>query len=114
MRLLLAAALLALAGAAQAADRPDPAVLEHGSAVFQKWCGPCHAAGPAHPGTQALHAKYGASKPDALEQRRDLTPELVRYYVRHGVSVMPFFRKTEITDADLDALGAYLSARPRN
>jgi hypothetical protein len=30
--------------------------------------------------------------------------------VRDGISVMPFFRKTEISDADLDALTAYLTA----
>jgi mono/diheme cytochrome c family protein len=108
MRLALTAALIALAGQGAAAERPDAAVLQHGGAVFQKWCAPCHAAGPGHPGTQALHAKYGSAKPDALEQRLDLTPETIRFYVRHGVSVMPFFRKTEITDADLDALDAYL------
>jgi mono/diheme cytochrome c family protein len=33
----------------------------------------------------------------------------VRYYVRNGVSVMAHFRKTEISDADLDALAAYLA-----
>jgi mono/diheme cytochrome c family protein len=29
--------------------------------------------------------------------------------VRNGVYVMPFFRKTEISDAELEALAAYLS-----
>jgi hypothetical protein len=29
--------------------------------------------------------------------------------VRTGVSVMPFFRKTEISDAELDALSKYLA-----
>jgi len=29
--------------------------------------------------------------------------------VRTGVSVMPPFRKTEISDADLEALAAYLA-----
>jgi hypothetical protein len=33
--------------------------------------------------------------------------------VRHGVSVMPFLRKTEISDADLDALAAYLTRNQR-
>jgi mono/diheme cytochrome c family protein len=31
--------------------------------------------------------------------------------VRRGVSVMPPFRKTEISDEDLNALAAYLSKR---
>jgi len=33
----------------------------------------------------------------------------VRHIVRTGISVMPQFRKTEISDAELDALAAYLS-----
>jgi len=32
--------------------------------------------------------------------------------VRRGVSIMPFFRKTEVSDADLAAITAYLT-RPR-
>ncbi len=32
-----------------------------------------------------------------------------RQFVRKGVSVMPFFRKTEISDTELDALAAFLS-----
>lgn len=87
----------------------DDAVIHQGMAVFQKWCAPCHAPGPKHPGTQALQALYKGEKPAALEQRTDLTPKLVDYFVRTGVSVMPPFRKTEIGDKDLAALGAYLS-----
>jgi mono/diheme cytochrome c family protein len=33
--------------------------------------------------------------------------------VRTGVSVMPPFRKTEISDADLEALAAYLAPKPQ-
>ncbi len=61
-------------------------------------------------GTVALARKYqGTDTPAALEQRTDLSPELVRHVVRHGVKSMPFFRKTEIGDADLDDLATYLS-----
>jgi mono/diheme cytochrome c family protein len=38
-------------------------------------------------------------------------PELTRSFVRTGVSVMPPFRKTEISDADLEALAAYLAPK---
>jgi mono/diheme cytochrome c family protein len=34
---------------------------------------------------------------------------LAASFVRSGVSVMPPFRKTEISDADLAALAAYLA-----
>ena len=84
---------------------------QHGHDVFQKWCAPCHAPGPDHPGTDALDAKYQGEKPAALEQRTDLGVSDVRKFVRHGVSIMPFFRKTEISDADLDALAAYLARK---
>ncbi len=112
MRLLvLAAALGAAVPAVALAAAPAPSV-QRGHEVFDRWCAPCHAPGPGHPGTQSLEAKYKGSKPGALEQRTDLTTELTRFYVRTGVSIMPFFRKTEVSDADLAALGAYI-ARPR-
>ena len=53
---------------------------------------------------------YKGAKPAMLEERTDLTPEIVKHFVRTGVTVMPFFRKTEINDADLDALALYLSS----
>jgi mono/diheme cytochrome c family protein len=103
----LVGALAAISGAAQAQDAV------RGSEVFQNWCAPCHAPGPRHPGTQALDVLYKGAKPAALEQRTDLLPELTRAFVRTGVSVMPPFRKTEISDADLDALAAYLAPKPQ-
>ncbi len=97
-----------LAGGAQAADQPTGAQAA-GRAVFQKWCSPCHGVGADKPGTVALGALYKGAKPALLEERTDLTPQIVKQFVRHGVSVMTFFRKTEISDADLDALADYLS-----
>uniref|UniRef100_A0ABX1PGZ3 C-type cytochrome n=2 Tax=Aromatoleum anaerobium TaxID=182180 RepID=A0ABX1PGZ3_9RHOO len=82
---------------------------ERGLAVFQEWCVSCHGIGPGHPGTQALDHRYQGALAGALEQRTDLSPEIVKAFVRNGISVMPFFRKTEISDAELDALGAYLA-----
>lgn len=87
----------------------EEATLRKGHDVFQYWCAACHGRSDGAPGTLALAALHQGTKPALLEERTDLTPELVRHYVRHGVSVMPFFRKTEISDADLDALGAYLA-----
>jgi mono/diheme cytochrome c family protein len=102
-----AGVLAAVGGSVQAQDSA------RGDAVFQNWCAPCHAPGPRHPGTQALEALYKGAKPAPLEQRTDLVPELTRSFVRTGVSVMPPFRKTEISDADLDALAAYLAPKSR-
>jgi (+)-pinoresinol hydroxylase len=111
-RAQIALALLAL-GVAAHAVAADDAQVQQGKVVFDKWCAPCHAPGPAYPGTVALDALYKGKRPGALEQRTDLTPALVAQFVRRGVSVMPFFRKTEVSDAELAALGAYLSKKRR-
>lgn len=79
-----------------------------GRTVFNRWCVQCHGQGAEMPGTNALAAKYRSAVPALLEERVDLTPEVVRQFVRHGVSIMPTFRKTEISDRELAALGAYL------
>ena len=50
-----------------------------------------------------------SSIPAVLEERTDLVPEFVKVIVRQGVSFMPQLRKTEISDADLEALAAYLA-----
>ncbi|MEP7244303.1 MAG: cytochrome c [Gammaproteobacteria bacterium] len=80
-----------------------------GRAVYTKWCVPCHGRGPGHPGTTALAAVYQNTKPPALEDRMDLTVTAIKQSVRKGVLVMPYFRKTEISDTELDALAAYLA-----
>ncbi len=93
--------------AAQISDRA--ARISQGQQVFERWCSACHARGPYHPGTASLAVAYEGNVPAALEERDDLTPEVVAHFVRNGVWSMPPFRKTEITDAELEALGAYLS-----
>jgi mono/diheme cytochrome c family protein len=104
---LLVAAAAALAVFATTAAAQEPAV--RGKQVFDQWCAPCHGDGPGKPGTAALNALYKGQRPALLEERTDLVPELTKQFVRTGVSVMPFFRKTEISDADLEALAAYLA-----
>jgi mono/diheme cytochrome c family protein len=120
-------AALVVAGAATAQDAPFPiaawsrttaavetegSLVERGAAVFNNWCSACHSRGPRNaPGTASLQAKYQGSVPAALEDRRDLTPELVKLFVRNGVAMMAPLRKTEVSDADLEALSAYLTQR---
>jgi mono/diheme cytochrome c family protein len=57
----------------------------------------------------ALRAKYAGQLPALLSERIDLAADYVKYLVRNGVSIMPRARKTEISDAELDAIAAYLT-----
>ncbi|MBZ5501287.1 MAG: cytochrome c [Acidobacteriia bacterium] len=101
--------VLSLLFAGRALAAPDESAVEKGRQVYQKWCLPCHGDGVGKPGTDALAEHYKGQKPAVLEQRSDLTPEMIRQFVRHGVLFMPSFRKTEITDADLAAISSYLT-----
>jgi (+)-pinoresinol hydroxylase len=101
-----------MAGLAAAASLPADESSDAraaGRAVYTKWCAPCHDPGVIHPGTNALTVKYRGVKSGVLLDWKDLAPETVKYLVRHGISVMPQFRKTEISDSDLDALAQFLA-----
>jgi mono/diheme cytochrome c family protein len=126
MKRIGVAVLVALAaGVAMAQDAPIPAwsrtkaavedrgtPVERGAAVFNNWCSACHSRGPQNaPGTSSLQFKYQGSLPAALEDRKDLTAEQVKFYVRNGVAMMAPFRKVEVGDADLEALAAYLTGQ---
>ena len=80
-----------------------------GYAQYQNYCSMCHGEGVGKPGTLALQAKYKGAMAALLDKRTDLTQPLIKTYVRNGLSIMPIFRKTEISDADLDAIAAYLT-----
>jgi len=119
-RIALVVSLIALAAPllAQAAS-PD-----NGKAVFEKWCLPCHGSRVAtgfpgtsnamYPGTAALALKYKGQQPPLLTERTTLTAELVKTIVRTGLYGMPRTRKTEVSDADLDDIVAYLTQKKRS
>jgi mono/diheme cytochrome c family protein len=104
LRYFIALPALTLAAChARAADVP-------GKQIFQHYCAECHAPGFGHPGTQQLGWTRGESRA-LLERRTDLRPEYIRLVVRNGLLEMPPFRPTEIDEAQLQQLAAYL-ARP--
>jgi (+)-pinoresinol hydroxylase len=110
----LAASVLVLGGAAgttrASADTLAPRHAP-GRAIYEKWCAACHDPGIIHPGTHALMTKYpgGNRASGSITAWTDLPATYVTFMVRHGMSVMPPFRKTEISDGELAALAAYLS-----
>lgn len=114
MRIFATCAVCLMLGSLQSASAAAPAAsgrVASGLAVYTKWCAPCHDPGIMHPGTHALMVKYptGSRASGVIVQWTDLPADYVAFMVRHGMSVMPPFRKTEITDSELAALSAYLS-----
>jgi mono/diheme cytochrome c family protein len=117
--ILLLAAAVGLASvdpvAAQAPAQPAPLpriMSSHpGKAIYDRWCAGCHdpTNGRDRAGTYHLRLRYGDERPAAIEQRADLGAAYVKAIVRSGRSFMPRTRKTEISDAELDQLAAYLS-----
>ncbi|HZL93808.1 MAG TPA: cytochrome c [Vicinamibacterales bacterium] len=120
-RVALVISLIALAPpvAAQSAASADS--LDNGKRVYEKWCLPCHGARVAtgfpgtsngmYPGTAALAIKYKGALPPLLTERTDLAREFVLTVVREGLFGMPRTRKTEINDAELDEVAAYLTQK---
>jgi mono/diheme cytochrome c family protein len=92
---------------------------DRGKLVFQQKCQPCHGTDRSDmghamlPGTDALRLKYRGSLPAALEQRGDLTPEAIKVFVRRGTWSMPPFRKSELSDADIADVAAYIARAAR-
>ena len=81
-----------------------------GKRTFNKWCSHCHSpGGMEHVGTIALEFKYEGSVPPALERRTDLHSILIKTFVRSGVKSMPAFRRTEISNLELEKLANYLA-----
>ena len=96
------------------------APLDRGKQVYDYWCLPCHGEGlglPGFaelPGTQQLRIKYrDVAISPLLTERTDLVPDFVKAIVRQGVSFMPQFRKTEISDAQIAQIGAYIVSAAR-
>lgn len=104
---LLAAAVVAVASAAvTAADAPLTARQQRGEKVFDVKCLPCH--GPGMWGTNALARRMPRDRAE-LARRTDLNAVMVKTLMRTGIGSMPPIRKTEVTDADADAIADYLT-----
>jgi mono/diheme cytochrome c family protein len=117
MRTIFPLLLLVTAVSGVALAQTPPSA-EKGKVIFNKWCVYCHAAGapaaaglgaPPLPGTAALAVKYKGKLPAAIEERTDLAPDFIRTVVRGGLFGMPISRKTEISDAELADVIAYLT-----
>ena len=107
----VAGLVLLVPASAHAQDLPG---VERGNAKYQYACAPCHGVGAGDdgrkmlPGTDALRIKYKGKVPALLEERTDLTAKVLRVFLRRGSWSMPPFRPTELTDAEIEDIAAYL------
>lgn len=72
-----------------------------------KWCDGCHMDSPFAPGTIQLRQLRGDDMA-LITRRKDLTAPFIRHTVRKGINGMPLFRRTEISNEELDSLVKYL------
>jgi len=100
--LLVASALGSVAFPAAGADMT-------GKEVFDHYCTYCHGSDDG-PGTVQLRRTRGKDQA-LLSARTNLSADYVEYVVRHGLKSMPPFAPSDLTDAKLKALVAFLSAR---
>jgi (+)-pinoresinol hydroxylase len=113
IRLIVVTGAMVFVSVSVQAAETDAAV--RGKAAFALTCAPCHGDGQGAagrkqlPGTSALQIKHQGRLPALLEQRNDLPAPLLKQYLRFGSWSMPPFRKSELSDADIADIAAYLA-----
>lgn len=86
-------------------DRPSLVLTSEnrGRVLFGRYCDSCHYGG---------NENIGSSLRDAQFKRTYTTPEKIAEYVRRGGFDMPAFSRAFLSDADLDAIAAYVRTLP--
>jgi (+)-pinoresinol hydroxylase len=106
-------ALWVLAVATNVASADDAALTPQqqlGKRAYNHICVYCHS--PGVWGTNRL-SKRMDKEHALLENRTDLSAAAIQTIVRTGIGSMPPLRKSELSDADLAAVAAYLTRQPR-
>lgn len=126
-RSLLAGACALLASACGTSGDPPPApapgggspiktalfgadASDEGERLFGRECAFCHV-GKAT-GTMMLERRLGKENAELIH-RTDLQADYVKAVVRNGLMNMPPLSRVEVTDAELDAIAAYLARDKR-
>ena len=91
-------------------DRIRLAAVQNGERMFQRRCGVCHLEGGM--GTMVLARRLPPEQAKLLD-RPGLQPAFVVSTVRNGMGAMPRMTRVDVTDAELNAIAAYL-ARSRS
>ncbi len=107
----LATLTLVLASGVAGADEPSlTPQQQQGKRLYDHICVYCHS--PGVWGTNRL-AKRMDKEHAVLENRTDLSAGAITTIVRTGIGSMPPLRKSELTDADVSAIAAYLTRQNR-
>lgn len=89
-------------------DRVRLAAEQDGERMFQRRCGVCHLEGGM--GTMVLARRLPPDQA-TLKDRSGLQPEFIVSTVRNGMGAMPRMTRVDVTDAELNAIAAYLARR---
>jgi mono/diheme cytochrome c family protein len=109
VRVVALAVLLALAAIVGAAE-PESlnARQQQGKMLFEATCNYCHSArGFA---TERLRTRLPEDR-SVLVERTDLDPAYIRTVVRNGLASMPAYTPTDLDEAQIQAIAAYLTRR---
>lgn len=96
--------------------RPEPSQGDRlaaggdGKSLFEYHCGYCHLAGGMGTNLVTKQQMAAGQSPEMglLANRTELTADYVKSVVRMGKGAMPPQTRVDITDPELDAVGAYL------
>lgn len=105
--------IVALALAASVASADEPSLTpqqQQGKHLYNHICVYCHS--PGVWGTNRL-SKRMDKEHAVLENRTDLSAGAIQTIVRTGIGSMPPLRKSELSDADVAAIAAYLTRQNR-
>ena len=82
-----------------------------GEALFSHHCGYCHLAGGMGTNLLTKQRMMAGEPPEKglLANRTDLTADYIKSVVRMGKVAMPRLTRVDVTDAELDAIAAYLA-----
>lgn len=88
----------------------DRTTASNGEIAFGVHCGYCHLTGGMGTNLLTKQRMMAGEPPEKglLTNRTDLTPDYIKSVVRQGKNAMPAQTRVDITDAELDAVAAYL------
>lgn len=105
---MLGCGVVLVTALAQAAEPALTGEQQQGKALFEATCLYCH--NPRGWATERLRARLGEDRA-VLAERNDLGRQYIRTVVRNGLMTMPAYTPTELDEAQIKAIAAYLTRR---